>query len=134
MTIVMDALIEQFGDEAEWEEMSDAEIEIIDSALGNFKRAIEHTVVEPVGDGLHVARADWIQLWWHVDDVRYRADGLMKESYNDEKYDHRKMHEVLHQVKQNHDPTIGVTWDSIDSALHWFGQKHTGTQTRKKMP
>lgn len=47
---------------------------------------------------------DEIAIYWHIDDVRSRRDGLTVE----------QCREVLGKVKDNHDVTLGVNWDAID--------------------
>lgn len=54
---------------------------------------------------------DEISISWHIDDVKYidgqREDDLIPELTDDE------CREVLQRVKNNHDASIGVNWDTL---------------------
>lgn len=52
-----------------------------------------------------------ITITWHVDDILMRA----KEQDFDLSKD--KALEILHDLKDNHDSTIGINWDVIDEYI-----------------
>ena len=52
-----------------------------------------------------------ITITWHVDDILMRA----KEKDLDLSKD--KALEILHDLKDNHDSTIGINWDVIDEYI-----------------
>mgnify|MGYP007077424097 FL=1 len=52
-----------------------------------------------------------ITITWHVDDILMRA----KENGLDLSKD--KAIEILHDLKDNHDSTIGINWDVIDEYI-----------------
>ena len=95
---------------------------LIAPALQAFQKHLQHTVV----DG--VSMADWIAVWWHVDDIEWVALSLhlgkvaARESKKGEwpadcEYDQNKMHEVLAELKWRHDATVGINWDAIEATL-----------------
>ena len=55
--------------------------------------------------------SETITISWHVKDILYRA----KDNGLDLSKD--KALQILHQIKNNHDSTIGVNWDVIDEYL-----------------
>jgi len=52
-----------------------------------------------------------IKIVWHVDDILNRA----KDKGTDLSKD--KALTILHEIKDNHDATIGINWDVIDCHL-----------------
>lgn len=56
--------------------------------------------------------SETINISWHVSDILLRAKDqdldLSKE----------KALEILHDLKNNHDSTIGINWDVIDEHLY----------------
>lgn len=46
---------------------------------------------------------DTIEISWHIDDVKSIAEDLTDE----------ECRQVLEAVKNNHDATIGVNWDTL---------------------
>jgi len=53
---------------------------------------------------------DEINISWHFTDVQERDDSLT----NDE------ARQVLQLIKQNHDATIGISWEVIDAWIDYF--------------
>lgn len=47
---------------------------------------------------------DTISITWHIEDVKEVASDLTDE----------ECREVLQLVKDNHDATLGVTWDTLN--------------------
>ena len=113
-------LVKQFGDKVNYRDPgADG---VIVTALDSFEKSLCHSEVK--GECV----ADFISIWWHVDDVRTQAGWLGSESgwEDDEyyaKYDRTKMHEVLHILKHRHDCTIGINWEVIDVVLDTYGLK-----------
>jgi len=52
-----------------------------------------------------------ITITWHVDDI------LMRAKENDLDLSKDKALEILHDLKDNHDSTIGINWDVIDEYI-----------------
>ena len=75
---------------------------IIQDAVNTFDKSLMFTNVnnEPV--------ADWISVWWHVDDIKDWT----------EEFNHKYSHEILHNVKRNHDCNVGINWEVIEWEVH----------------
>ena len=52
-----------------------------------------------------------ITITWHVDDILMRAKEKDLDLSKDEAL------EILHDLKDNHDSTIGINWDVIDEYI-----------------
>lgn len=52
-----------------------------------------------------------ITISWNVKDILYRAKDKGLELSKD------KALEILHEIKDNHDSTIGINWEVIDAYL-----------------
>lgn len=53
---------------------------------------------------------DQISIHWHVDDV-LSVDDTLSEA---------RAREILHYLKRNHDPSIGITWEIIEETIADF--------------
>jgi hypothetical protein len=54
---------------------------------------------------------------WGVEDFKYRAEHIEGENWR-EVYDESLFNEVCIQMIDEHDATIGISWDSIDVYLN----------------
>ena len=52
-----------------------------------------------------------IKIVWHVDDILNRAKGKRIDLSKD------KALTILHDLKDNHDASIGINWEVIDCSL-----------------
>ena len=57
---------------------------------------------------------DEICIAWHIEDVHEAAKNIGVSLTNDQ------AREVLQRVKNNHDASIGVNWDSIQADIDFY--------------
>lgn len=54
-----------------------------------------------------MTRPNEINITWHIDDIRGVDDSLTDDQARD----------ILHELKNSHDATVGICWDVIGAAV-----------------
>ena len=74
-----------------------------------------------------------ISLIWCIDDVQHALDGMKDREWFIKKHGHTvkltygDCMDILHDIKSNHDATIGVSWDTLEYHIDELLDERTST-------